>query len=226
MNRSRRGTEVYSIEKLEDPKIEYNQSIKVLLLGDSNVGKTSIIERLKTNTFKINQPATISLEHYNLMIKVNLFVLRMQIWDTAGQEKFDAITSNYYKSTEVIIFVYAVNLRSSFERIEEWAKQVENNNIKYEDQLRFLVGNKTDLESERQVTFEEGKDMANKIGCSNFIEISCRDKKNSDNNNKIDSIIEIIGKHFYSLKNERQNSASFNYIASDSILNPKKKCAC
>ena len=206
MNRSRRGTEVYSIEKLEDSKIEYNQSIKVILLGDSNVGKTSIIERLKTNTFKINQPATISLEHYNLMIKVNLFVLRMQIWDTAGQEKFDAITSNYYKSTEVIIFVYAVNLRSSFERIEEWAKQVENNNIKYEDQLRFLVGNKTDLESERQVTFEEGKDMANKIGCSNFIE--------------------IIGKHFYSLKNERQNSASFNYIASDSILNPKKKCAC
>ena len=128
MNRSRRGTEIFTIEKLEDYNIEYEKSIKVILLGDSNVGKTSIIERLKTNTFKINQPATISLEHYNLMIKVNLFVLRMQIWDTAGQEKFDAITSNYYKSTEVIIFVYAVNLRSSFERIEEWAKQVENNN--------------------------------------------------------------------------------------------------
>ena len=66
MNTSRRGTEVYSIEKLEDSKIEYNQSIKVILLGDSNVGKTSIIERLKTNTFKINQPATISLEHCDL----------------------------------------------------------------------------------------------------------------------------------------------------------------
>ena len=237
MNKSRKSTseeaEIIKIEKLKDSNIEYDKSIKVILLGDSNVGKSSIIDRLKTNTFNINQPATISLEHYNIMIKINSFILRMQIWDTAGQEKFDSITSTYYKSTDAIIFTYAINLRSSFDRILDWAKQVENNSTKIEDQIRFLVGNKTDLESERKVSYEEGKDMANKIGCTNFIEISCLEKRNSTNNNKIDSIIEVIGKKFYNLwklaKSERLNSSSFNYVASESILinrQPKKKCGC
>jgi small GTP-binding protein len=187
------------------------------------------------NTFNINQPATVGLEHHNLMIKINSYILRMQIWDTAVQEKFDSIATTYYKSTDVVIFVYAVNLKSSFDRITDWVKQVEDNSSKDEEQLRILIGNKTDLDSERKVSTDEGKALADKIGCSNFIEISCLEKGDDANNSKIDSIIDIVARKFYHLykvsKSERLNSSSFNYIASESILinngpHNKKKCNC
>ena len=126
-SRAASGAENIKIEKLKDSKTEYDKSIKVILLGDSNVGKSSIIDRLKSNTFKASPSTTITLEHHNLIIKINSFILRMQIWDTAGQEKFDAIASTYYKSTDVVLFVYSIDSMNSFERINEWAKQVDDN---------------------------------------------------------------------------------------------------
>ena len=86
--------EKIKIIKLNDDEKDYDKSIKVILLGDTNVGKSSVIQRFKNNTFNYNQQPTLTLEHYNLIIKINTFTLRMQIWDTAGQEKFDSITSN------------------------------------------------------------------------------------------------------------------------------------
>ena len=235
--KSRSNTqESINIEKIKDSKSEYDKSIKVILLGDTNVGKSSIIDRLITNTFNINQPTTVGLEHHNLIIRVNAFTLRMQIWDTAGQEKFDSIAITYYKSTEVVIFIYAINIRNSFDRISDWVKQFENNSSKDDDVLKILIGNKTDLNEERKVTLEEGEDLAKKIGCQYFEEISCLDKENEENNNKFNKIIEVIGRKFYDAwkisKSDRLNSGSFNYVATESMLKvgegrkEKKKCAC
>ena len=162
-SRAASGAENIKIEKLKDSKTEYDKSIKVILLGDSNVGKSSIIDRLKSNTFKASPSTTITLEHHNLIIKINSFILRMQIWDTAGQEKFDAIASTYYKSTDVVLFVYSIDSMNSFERINEWAKQVDDNIAKDEQQIRILIGNKTDLEDERKVSFQEGKNLSKEI---------------------------------------------------------------
>ena len=218
------------IEKIKNSGNNYDKSIKVILLGDSSVGKSSIIERLKSDSFNNNQSATISLEHHNLIIKINSFIVRMQIWDTAGQEKFDAIASTYYKSADVVIFVYSINIRDSFDRVSQWSKQVDENSSIDEQQIRILLGNKTDLNNERVVSTEEGKDLAKQIGCVHFDEISCMDKTNEENNNKINNIIEVIGNQIYSImnKDERANSGSFNYVASASILidNRKKKCNC
>ena len=229
-SRAASGAENIKIEKLKDSKTEYDKSIKVILLGDSNVGKSSIIDRLKSNTFKASPSTTITLEHHNLIIKINSFILRMQIWDTAGQEKFDAIASTYYKSADVVIFVYSINIRDSFDRVSQWSKQVDENSSIDEQQIRILLGNKTDLNNERVVSTEEGKDLAKQIGCVHFDEISCMDKTNEENNNKINNIIEVIGNQIYSImnKDERVNSGSFNYVASASILidNRKKKCNC
>ena len=213
-SRAASGAENIKIEKLKDSKTEYDKSIKVILLGDSNVGKSSIIDRLKSNTFKASPSTTITLEHHNLIIKINSFILRMQIWDTAGQEKFDAIASTYYKSTDVVLFVYSIDSMNSFERINEWAKQVDDNIAKDEQQIRILIGNKTDLNNERVVSTEEGKDLAKQIGCVHFDEISCMDKTNEENNNKINNIIEVIGNQIYSImnKDERANSGSFNFL--------------
>ena len=217
------------IEKIKDSGNNYDKSIKVILLGDSSVGKSSIIERLKSDSFNSNQSATIGLEHHNLIIKINSSIVRMQIWDTAGQEKFDAIASTYYKSADVVIFVYSINIRDSFDRISQWSKQVDENSSIDEQQIRILIGNKTDLNNERVVSTEEGENLAKEIGCIHFVEISCMDKANEENNNKINNIIEVIGTQIYSIinKDERVNSGSFNYVATESILvERKKKCNC
>jgi Ras-related protein Rab-1A len=222
--------ELITIKKLSDSnRDDYDKSIKVILLGDSCVGKSSLIERFKSNSFNSKQTATITLEHHNLIIKVNSSIVRMQIWDTAGQEKFDSIASTYYKSADVVIFVYSINLRDSFERITQWSKQVDENSSIDEQQIRILIGNKTDLSNERVVSTDEGKNLAKSIGCVHFVEISCKDKSNGENDKAINNIIEVIGSKIYSTitRDDRMNSGSFNYIATESILQPhKRKCHC
>ena len=164
----------------------------------------------------------------------------MQIWDTAGQEKFDSITSTYYKSTDVAIFVYAINSKESFNRIPGWIKELEEQNTsnkKEEDEedqimLKILIGNKADLEDEREITYEEGKTFSKNNGFSLFTEISCKEDPEKKNSKKIENIIEFIGKEFYKLKESRDrlNSSSYNYEASQSLLDSKnpndKSCNC
>ena len=198
MRKSTLSPETITIEKLSESRTDYDKSIKVILLGDSSVGKSSLIERLKSNSFNSNQTATIALEHHNIIIKVNSSIVRMQIWDTAGQEKFDSIASTYYKSADVVIFVYSINIRNSFERVSQWAKQVEEYSSIDEQQIRILIGNKVDLNNERVVSTDEGKDLAKKIGCVHFVEVSCKDKTNEENDKAINNIIEVIGSKIYS----------------------------
>ena len=229
MRKSTLSPETITIEKLSESRTDYDKSIKVILLGDSSVGKSSLIERLKSNSFNSNQTATIALEHHNIIIKVNSSIVRMQIWDTAGQEKFDSIASTYYKSADVVIFVYSINIRNSFERVSQWAKQVEEYSSIDEQQIRILIGNKVDLNNERVVSTDEGKDLAKKIGCVHFVEVSCKDKTNEENDKAISNIIEVIGTKIYSIiaRVDRINSGSFNYVASESILlERKRKCHC
>ena len=226
------------IIKLNDDEKQYDKSIKVILLGDTGVGKSSVINRLKNNTFNRNQQQTFTLEHYNLIIKINTFILRMQVWDTAGQEKFDSITSTYYKSTDVAIFVYSIDKKESFERIPGWIKELEDKNTndkKADDDeqimLKILVGNKLDLDNEREVKYEDGEKFSKDNKFSLFTEISCKEDTDQDNNKKIESIIEIIGKEFYKYNDQRErlNSSSYNYEASKSLLDSKnedKSCHC
>ena len=228
------------IEKLSEDVKDYEKSIKIILLGDANVGKSSVIDRLKNNPFNYNKQPTLTLEHYNLIIKINTFILRMQIWDTAGQEKFDSITSTYYKSTDVAIFVYSIDNEESFNRIPGWIKELEDKNIhndKKKDNeeellmVKILVGNKSDLEEERKITFEEGREFSKKNGFNHFVEISCKEESDKENNDKFDKIIEIIGKECLKVfedSRERLNSSSYNYEASQSILesNKSKSCNC
>ena len=128
-----------------------------------------------------------------------------------------------------MIFVYSINLRNSFERVSQWAKQVEEYSSIDEQQIRILIGNKVDLNNERVVSTDEGKDLAKKIGCVHFVEVSCKDKTNEENDKAINNIIEVIGTKIYSIiaRVDRINSGSFNYVASESILlERKRKCHC
>ena len=192
-NNNQNEPKEYIIETLPENYTQYDKSIKVILLGDSNVGKTSILNCLEQKD--ILDRKTISLEYFNYNIKINNLVIRMQIWDTVGQEKFNSITANYYKTTDVAIFVYSINDINSFNNIEKWLNALNdkgnnnNENINTEESndkmmIKILVGNKSDLSNERKVTFDMGEELKKEKGFHLFKEISCH------YNNKTEAILD------------------------------------
>ena len=217
--------EEIKIERLKGDNKIYDRSIKVILIGDSNVGKTSILSRLVNNTFIDEHNPSLSLEYNNHSIKINNYIIRMQIWDTAGQEKTNSIISNYYRSAEVAIFVYSINDIKSYNSIQEWFKELinenneENNNVK-----KVLLGNKLDLEKERQVDFKIADTFAKENGFEVFAEITCKNDEQQNIYN-ISNIFDAIGKLFYDefmQSRDTYNASSFHYLASNSILESKR----
>ena len=137
-------------------------NLKILLIGDSFVGKTSLLLKYCDGQFPEAHMATIGVEFKDKIINVGKWKVRLQIWDTSGQERFRSITQNFYRNADGIIFVYDVTNKESFSHIKDWLmdSQVEDSDIK-----RMLVGNKIDLEDKRVIdtekmnTFAEGKKM-------------------------------------------------------------------
>ena len=218
--------EEIKIERLKGDIKRYDRSIKVILIGDSKVGKTNILNRLVNNEFNAKHIPSLSLEYYNHSIKINNYIIRMQIWDTAGQEKTNSLISNYYRSAEVAIFVYSINDIKSYNSIQEWYKELinegneENSNVK-----KVLLGNKLDLENDRQVDKNIADTFAKENGFEVFAEITC---KNDDQQKlyNIGNIFDAIGKLFYDEFSQSRDTvmtmSSFHYIASNSILESKR----
>lgn len=204
---------------------QYDKSLKVIVLGDSSVGKSSLINKIKNNKFQ-ELPSTLSIEYHSYITSVNNYTLRMQLWDTAGQEKFNAIISNYYKGTDVGIFLYSIDNEKSFNNIEIWFKNLKENN---ENTLNILIGNKRDTENEeggRVVTYERAEKFAEDNKFYAFREISCKSKEQDE----LDNILEIfdeIGKYFYDKnkenKNKPENNADINYQVTESMIALGKK---
>ena len=149
---------------------------KIILLGSISVGKTSILKRYTTNEFNENHICTIKIEFKSKLINVNNSVqAKLNIWDTCGDEKYRAITRQYYRDAHGILLIYDISNRDSFDSLINWEEEIKNNAP--EDSVLFLVGNKSDLNKERVVTYNEGKNKADELGIS-FIEVSA---KNGDN---------------------------------------------
>lgn len=143
----------------------------------------------------------------------------MQIWDTAGQEKFNSIVSNYYKGTDVGIFLYSVEKANSFNNVKIWFESLKESIG--QNSLNILLGNKSDIEEKKkEVSFEQGENFATENNFYLFREISC--KINSEE--EVENIMEVfdeIGKYFYDYYRSRINATSsgdFNYVATDSML--------
>ena len=154
---------------------EYDYLFKVLFVGDSGVGKTQIINKFVENNFLENCVSTIGVDFKIKEVEFKNKKIKLQLWDTAGQERFRAIIQNYYKSANLIAFVYAINNRNSFNSIPKWVDEVKKQTDKNTKFL--LVGNKCDLEeNKRQVSTEEAQEYAkeNKI---EFIEVSAKTEK-------------------------------------------------
>ena len=130
------------MSKLPDIKI------KLLIIGDSSVGKTSILLNYTDNVFPDSHLATIGVENKVKMIKTDKFNVKLQIWDTAGQERFKSITKSFFRNANGILFVYDITNRKTFHSVKDWIKDSELNATNFE---KILLGNKIDLEAKRQV---------------------------------------------------------------------------
>ncbi|OAY81708.1 ras-related protein RABC2a-like [Ananas comosus] len=153
----------------------YDYSFKILLIGDSGVGKSSILNSFISN--HVEEPApTIGVDFKIKVLTVGK-KLKLTIWDTAGQERFRTLTTSYYRGAHGIILVYDVTRRETFTNLAEiWAKEIELYSTN-KDCIKMLVGNKVDKENERKVTREEGAAFAQQSGCL-FLECSAKTQEN------------------------------------------------
>ena len=150
---------------------DYDYLFKLLLIGNSAVGKSSLLLRFSDNVFNDAFLPTIGVDFKIRTMDLQNKTVKLQIWDTAGQERFKTITKAYYKGAHGIILVYDITDEQSFKDLDNWLNEVEkhaSSNV-----AKLLVGNKSDLEKDRRVSFEQGKSLADKLGIK-FVETSAK----------------------------------------------------
>ncbi len=146
---------------------------KIIFTGDSGVGKTSIINVLMGQKFSFEYEASIGVDFFSKTIKYKGKIIKLQIWDSAGQEKFKSLIPNYIRGSSLVFIVYDITNRKTFDNLQNWIdfiNNIENSNI-------VIIGNKIDLENDRQVTTEEGEKFCNEKNYE-FFEISAKDNTN------------------------------------------------
>jgi Ras-related protein Rab-8A len=153
---------------------KYDYLFKLLIIGESGVGKTCLLLRFTDDSFTANHLTTIGIDFKIKIINLENKLIKLQIWDTAGQERFRTITKTYYKGAHGIILTYDVTDANSFKNIRNWIKQIEAN--AQTNVCKVLVGNKCD-KPDRTVTEEEGKKLAEDFGMILF-ETSAKTNKN------------------------------------------------
>ncbi|EYU28031.1 hypothetical protein ABFS83_13G101100 [Erythranthe nasuta] len=157
---------------------DYDYLFKVVLIGDSGVGKSNLLSRFTKNEFSQQSKSTIGVEFATRSIQVDDKVVKAQIWDTAGQERYRAITSAYYRGAVGALLVYDVTRHVTFENVERWLKELRahtDNNI-----VIMLVGNKADLRHLRAIPTQDAKEFAEKENTF-FMETSALEAMNVEN---------------------------------------------
>jgi len=150
---------------------EYDYLFKLLLIGDSGVGKSCLLLRFADHTYTDSYISTIGVDFKIRTIELDGKTIKLQIWDTAGQERFRTITSSYYRGAHGIIVVYDVTDQESFTNVKQWLNEIER--YASHDVQKLLVGNKCDLTSKKAVTQETAKAFAEKVEMP-FLETSAK----------------------------------------------------
>ncbi len=224
-------------ELLPDDFPNFDLSFKIILIGDSGVGKSSISMKASRNTFDEFYTSTVGFEFLTINAKVQDSNIKLQIWDTCGQEVYRSLIISFFRSASLAIIVYAIDNKYSFEGLTQWLNEVQaqsNPDIKL-----VLIGNKADLEESRKVSKEEGEKFYKDNDMCFFMETSAKTGLN------IEKLFIEVAKKLYqvnkNVKTKATRSASIytmtNYqdtnkatIISteeeDEIKRKKKKCPC
>ena len=169
----------FNIELLPEDYAQYDISFKIIVIGDSSVGKSCLTTQAVRNKFIDFYQTTVGFEFLTFNLRINTNVVKLQVWDTCGQEVYKSLISNFYRNSSLALIVYAINNRNSFEHAEIWLNELKN---KSNPKVRiFLVGNKCDLENTRVVSREEGENFKNEKNLDKFIETSAKTGENARN---------------------------------------------
>ncbi|KAI5062211.1 hypothetical protein GOP47_0023234 [Adiantum capillus-veneris] len=197
-------------------KIDY--VFKVVLIGDSAVGKSQLLNRYARNEFTLDSKATIGVEFQTRTIVVDQKTVKAQIWDTAGQERYRAVTSAYYRGAVGAMLVYDITKRQTFDHIARWLEELRShadNNI-----VIMLIGNKTDLGTLRAVPTEDAKEFAEKEGLF-FLETSALEATNVDSafHTVLTEIYRIVSKKSL-IANEEQGNGNTSLLTGTKLVVP------
>ena len=200
---------------------EYEFIFKVLLLGNSNVGKSSLFLRFVDDIWNDTFVPTIGVDFKIKTLEIDGKKIKMQIWDTAGQERFKNIIASYYRGAHGILLLYDVTDRESFKNLGNWLIEIEKNANK--NILKVLIGNKTDLEEKRIISYNQGKEFADTYGLK-YIETSA--KKNLN----VTEAFETLGREIMAVnadnKITRQKQNKTITVSKAQDLNIEKREGC
>ena len=187
---------------------DYDYLFKVLLIGNSSVGKSSLLLRFVDNQWSDLFVPTIGVDFKIRTMEIDNKNVKLQIWDTAGQERFKNITASYYRGAHGIFVVYDISDMESFKNINNWLIEIEKNANK--NVYKILVGNKCDLEDKRTVSYQQGKELAETYGMQ-FIETSAK------SNTNVDEAFHLLGKEVMklSLNDKEKNFGNKNKMKLD-----------
>ncbi|KAK5773994.1 hypothetical protein RI543_004751 [Arxiozyma heterogenica] len=176
---------------------------KIVFLGEQGVGKTSLITRFMYDTFDDHYQATIGIDFLSKTMYLDDKTIRLQLWDTAGQERFRSLIPSYIRDSRVAIVVYDITKKKSFEFIDKWIEDVRNERGE-DNVILCVVGNKSDLSDERQVSTEEGEKKAELLGANIFMETSTKVGYNVKN------LFKKIAKSLPEFQDDNNNNSNNN----------------
>ena len=167
------------IEILPEDYAQYDLSFKIIVIGDSGVGKSCLTTKAVKDNYIEYYQATIGFEFLTFNLRMNDTVIKLQIWDTCGQEVYRSLISNFYRNSSLAILLYAINNRTSFINVEHWLKDLKseaNPNVRV-----MLIGNKCDLENERIISKDDGENFKEENKLDFFMETSAKTGENARN---------------------------------------------
>ncbi|XP_076453593.1 ras-related protein Rab-37-like isoform X4 [Babylonia areolata] len=204
------------VEDPLDPSYDTSIIHKTILVGDSGVGKTSLLVQFDQGKFQAGAfSATVGIGFTNKVVEVDGTKVKLQIWDTAGQERFRSITHAYYRDAHALLLLYDVTNKASFDNIRAWLAEI--NEYAQEDVVIMLLGNKCDSTSERVIRKEDGERLAREYGVA-FMETSAKTGVN------VDLAFMAVARDLKMKKTRRPNEPKF--CVADYVEQEKKEAGC
>ena len=206
--------------------MNYDKTCQLLIIGDSSVGKTSLITRYTNGTFKEEYLATVGLDYYSKEEVINNKTINIKLWDTAGQERYKSLTQNYFKNAEGVLLTYDITNSESFDNLKEWISSIKKN-MEGKDIFIpvIIIGNKIDMEDSRETSKEDAEKFA-KENNYKYFETSAKTGEGVDD--AIRELVIQILKQNGQIDDQKEARASSVQIKEENSdkKNEKKKGCC
>ena len=212
------------ITRLNEFQSNHKYIFRICLLGDSGVGKTSLLTRYCDSIFKDKYSNTIGVDFRVVTLKYKDILTKIHIWDTAGQERFKSIAVNYFRTSNGFIFCFDITQKKSFDNVKKWVELAFSNNDS--NKVNFLIGNKMDLNNKREVDIEEAENFA-KTNKFTYVETSSKENTN------VEKVFEFFTykliSYYEKNQEEYQGDSNQRRLSKAHVINTvreKKKCNC